>query len=238
MKSGIYMIKCRETGKVYIGHSLNMKSRYQTHLAHLKSGRHGNPHLLNSFKKYGKESLEFLIVEKCNSENLLEREYFWIDYFKSTNPKFGFNIMFNKKNEKQRFEICNSEIYRENMRFLVKKRWENPEYAKKNIEAIQNSHKERNQRGEVLSILTPESKKKSRASCSTPKFLKELSERSKRQLEDPEQRKIALKTLEEGRNNPLRIENLRKAKQCPEYKKMIAEKTRLSWIKRREKNVK
>lgn len=236
MKSGIYMIKCKETGKVYIGHSKNMKSRYQVHLSDMKNGRHGNLYMMNSFKKHGKEVFEFSIIEFVEPEKLIDREYFWIDFYKSTDCEKGFNIIYDNKREKLKNEKCNNLSYKINMRNIVKKRWEDPEYAKKNIEAIRKTHEERKSRGETISILTAESKKKSYDSCHTPEFLQGLSERGKKQLEDPEQRRIALKTLEEGRKNPIRLENLRKAKQDPEYKKMISEKTRISWIKRKEKN--
>lgn len=235
MKSGIYMIECKETGKMYIGQSVNMKRRYQKHLADLKNGVHGNPYLKHAFSKHGKNAFKFSILEHCEKDILLEREYFWIKHYDTTNSDKGFNIVFDYKREKDKAEKCNSLIYRDKMREISNKKWEDPEFSKRNIEAIQKTHRERKARGEPLSILTEKSKKKSRESCSTPEFLQGLSERGKKQLEDPEQRSIALKTLEEGRNNPLRLENLRKAKQDPEYKRMMAEKTRLSWIKRREK---
>lgn len=237
MKIGIYRMTCLVNGKNYIGKSKNLRSRIRQHKFRLRNGTHENPHLQNCFNKYGESKFEFEILEECNINELIDKEYFWINYYECTNSEKGFNIIYDSKREKNKTEVCNSETYRENMRILVNKRWEDPEYVQRNIESIQKAHEERKARGEILSILTPESKKKSRESCSTPEFLKGLSERGKKQLEDPEQRKIALKTLEEGRNNPLRLENLRKAKQDPEYKKMIAEKTRLSWIKRREKKV-
>lgn len=235
MKSGIYMITCNESKKVYIGSSRNMKSRYQVHLSDLKRGKHGNPYMVNVFKKYGKEAFNFSVLEYCGNEFLLDREYFWIDHYQSIDKDKGFNIIYDCKREKEKSEKCNSNEYRKKIGLISKNRWKDPEFAKKNIEAIQKAHKERANRGETLGCLSEEGKRKSRESCSTPEFFQGLSERGKKQLEDPEQRKIALKTLEEGRSNPLRLENLRKSKQNPEYKKMIAEKTRLSWIKRREK---
>lgn len=235
MKSGIYMITCVHTNKVYVGSSKNMKSRYQVHLSDLKRGKHGNPYMINAYNKYGKEAFKFSVLEYCVCEILLDREYFWINYYESTNPEKGFNIIFDFKREKNKLELCNSSIYREKMRKLASTRWEDPKFREKNIEGIRKAHKERAERGETLGCLSDEGKRKSRESCSTPEFLKGLSERGKKQLQDSKQREIALKTLEKGRNNPLRLENLRKAKQDPEYKKMIAEKTKLSWIKRRIK---
>ena len=232
MKSGIYMIRCKETGKIYIGKSVNVKSRYQCHLADLKREKHGNPYMQNAFQKHGKDAFEFIIVQYCEKEKLLEREYFWMEFYESRNPEKGFNIIFDCKKEQKKEEVTNTDLYKKNMADIVNKRWSDPKYAKKNIEAIQKAHEERKARGETLSCLTEESKKKAYESCHTEKFLKGLSERTYKQLEDPEYRALALKNLEKGRNSPItkeKIKKFRERQKTPEYKAMMAEKTRASW---------
>ena len=42
-KTGIYKISCTETDKVYIGESLKLDDRIQTHFAMLRSNSHHNP---------------------------------------------------------------------------------------------------------------------------------------------------------------------------------------------------
>jgi len=101
MKSGIYKITCKPTDKIYVGSSKNMKIRYRTHLSNLKSGRHGNPYMKNSYEKYGKEAFEFSILEYCEYENLLDREYFWINELNSTFSSIGFNIIYDFSREKK-----------------------------------------------------------------------------------------------------------------------------------------
>lgn len=255
MKSGIYKITCKPTGKIYIGLSKRMKSRFQKHLADLKNGIHGNPYMKNTYEKYGREAFEFSILEYCEPEVLYEREHFWINHLDSSNPDIGFNIIVDLKREKERLNKCNSKEYREKLGKISKKRWEDPEYAKMNIEAIRKTHKEREARGEVLSCLTPESKKKAYDSCHTPEFLKGLSERTYKQLEDPEYRALALKNLEKGRNNPITKVSMSKAKKKnwedpifrekmieagkakwkdPEFRKIHAEKTRQGKEKKRK----
>lgn len=234
MKSGIYMIKCKETQKVYIGRSVNMKSRYQTHLSDMKNGRHGNPYLLNCFKKHGKEAFEFSILETCEPINLLEREYFWINFYDSTNSKKGFNIIFDSNREKSQNEKCNTNEYRKKQSEISKKRWQDPEYAKKNLDAIRKGHEERKQKGEILSILTPESRKKSYDSCHTPEFLKGLSDRSKKQMQKPEQIAIATKNLIEGKKSPKLLENRRKTQQSQEFREKMSIISKAAWIKRKQ----
>lgn len=233
MKSGIYKITCKETGKIYIGLSKRMKSRFQKHLSDLKNGIHGNPYMKNIYNKYGKEAFEFSIVEYCDPEILYERENFWINHLNSSNPNIGFNIIVDPKREKEKLEKCNSILYKEKMRFISNKRWEDPDYANKNIKSIQKAHQERKEKGIPLAIHSEESKKKSYESCHTNEFLQGLSKRTLKQLENPEYRDLALKNLEKGRNNPIRLENIKKSNQSPEYRKMMSEKQKISHKKRK-----
>jgi group I intron endonuclease len=82
---GIYKIQNLVNGKVYIGQSLNVERRWRTE----RSFSGVNPHLKNSFKKYGMENFFFELIEE--TENLNEREIYWIDYYQSYDPKKGYN---------------------------------------------------------------------------------------------------------------------------------------------------
>lgn len=76
--AGIYTIKNNVTNKCYVGQSARMRKRIADHLNLLRSNRHPNPHLQNSFNKYGEEnfSYEFEIVCEDTSElNVLEEAY-------------------------------------------------------------------------------------------------------------------------------------------------------------------
>ena len=61
-------------------------------MSNLKGGKHGNERLSNEFKKYGCGSFYFVILERCPVELLDDRESFWVDYYQSTNPEYGYNI--------------------------------------------------------------------------------------------------------------------------------------------------
>jgi hypothetical protein len=79
-KSGIYMIIINN--KFYIGSSLCISKRLFCHRRRLKSGKHANVMLINSFNKYGKEACFFKILEYCERDVLLVREKFYIDLLK------------------------------------------------------------------------------------------------------------------------------------------------------------
>ncbi len=58
MKSGIYKIQHIASGRLYIGSSVNVMARLQTHTRALNNGYHSNKLLLNSYKKHGKSALD------------------------------------------------------------------------------------------------------------------------------------------------------------------------------------
>lgn len=93
----IYKITNLINNKVYIGQtSRTIEKRWKEHL------RHGfNPnnaeyqrHLYKSMRKYGKEAFTIETVESCDNDLMSERETFWVKFYNSTDPKFGYNLTF------------------------------------------------------------------------------------------------------------------------------------------------
>lgn len=83
MSSGIYKIVHKESGKVYIGQSIDMDRRIKAHSNWIKNPtRNINRHLYNYAKKYGVEGFELLVIEECDISVLDEREMYWFDEFK------------------------------------------------------------------------------------------------------------------------------------------------------------
>jgi group I intron endonuclease len=77
--SGIYKIINKTNGKYYIGSSINIKRRWSNHKDMLKRNIHPNSHLQSSWKKYGKDNFEFLIVETISPNLLVEVEQKYLD---------------------------------------------------------------------------------------------------------------------------------------------------------------
>lgn len=90
--SGIYKIINKQNGKIYIGQSVNIIKRLNAHKNTLKENKHNNIHLQNSYNKYGKDSFEYIIIEKCDENKLTERELYWINYYQSHDNELGYNI--------------------------------------------------------------------------------------------------------------------------------------------------
>lgn len=89
----IYCIKNIENNKVYIGSSLDIRKRFINHKLDLKKNNHTNTYLQNSYNKYGEKSFTISILEKCDKINIIEKEQYWMDYFKSYSSKIGYNIL-------------------------------------------------------------------------------------------------------------------------------------------------
>lgn len=84
--SGIYEIVHRPSQKRYIGSAVNIRRRWLEHKSQLRRVVHHSPYLQNSFIAYGEKEFDFLVIEKCEKENLIVREQFYID---SMAPEFN-----------------------------------------------------------------------------------------------------------------------------------------------------
>lgn len=109
MSSGIYLLRNKIDRKVYIGQSTNLTKRKRQHKNLMMSRKHFNEHLQNAYDKYGMV-FEFEIIEYADEDKLDELEMYWMDFFKSTNKKFGYNILkggtqFKKHSEESKDKI-------------------------------------------------------------------------------------------------------------------------------------
>ena len=94
MKGTVYKYTFSD-GKVYIGKSIHANLRKVEHFD--KTTGLANPRFYEAYKRLGKPSYEVLFEEDFG--NILEREVtlsgverYYIDYFRATDPDFGYNI--------------------------------------------------------------------------------------------------------------------------------------------------
>ena len=88
---GVYKIENKQNGKVYIGQSIDIKKRWASHLRELRKGIHDNIYLQDDWLIYGEGSFTFEIIKKCRSIKLDEIEKYYIDHYKATDRKYGYN---------------------------------------------------------------------------------------------------------------------------------------------------
>lgn len=79
---GIYIIKCLQENKVYIGSSKDISRRWINHKTALNNERHGNCELQLAWDAYGDESFIFDILEE--TEDIVIREQYWLDTYKDS----------------------------------------------------------------------------------------------------------------------------------------------------------
>ena len=92
--SGIYKIINKVNGKYYVGSTIHFWNRRRQHQLSLLSGLHHNPHLQNSWNKYGKENFIFRVIEKVPKEKLIEVEQKYLDIAKmETNKCYNQNFL-------------------------------------------------------------------------------------------------------------------------------------------------
>jgi group I intron endonuclease len=89
----VYCILNVLNGKKYIGSAINFRKRKNVHLHHLRNKTHHSISLQRSFNKHGENYFKFFILEDMISDELHHnREQFYIDFYKSANKLYGYNI--------------------------------------------------------------------------------------------------------------------------------------------------
>lgn len=127
--SGIYCIQNKINNKKYVGKAKDIYKRMKDHITRLnKKSKDENPHLINSWHKYGKENFEYFILEyvKLDDTLLRKRELHWQRKLEVTNRNKGYNIRLDSETG-----LIVSDETREKCRNSQIKRFENPEERKK-----------------------------------------------------------------------------------------------------------
>src|SRR4051812_49289219 len=90
--SGVYAILNIFDGKIYIGSSIYVKSRFAWHHRALINNKHHSILLQRAYNKYGNDNFIFFVIEI--TEDLLIREQYWMDRFCCYHPNSGYNLYF------------------------------------------------------------------------------------------------------------------------------------------------
>ena len=139
---GIYKILNIISDKVYIGQSIDIESRFSAHKHCALKVKEKHP-LYDSIRKYGIQAFEFIIFEKVdNILQLDEREQYWINYYKSNNKNYGYNLRLDCTNNRgcklseesrkifsnRQKKLCQDTDYIKNLSEKSKENWKNKEW--------------------------------------------------------------------------------------------------------------
>lgn len=224
----IYAIINLITKQMYIGSTINGRGRWFQHKSALKRGLHGNEYLQDSWKKYGEENFDFIILECIivdDKKYVLSREQYYIDKYDTMNRENGFN--------KSPADLENNPIPEEtrkkiSLKRIGKKLKLTPEQRKKWSEMRKgenNSFYGKKHSKETLRILSEKASKRTREKNSF--YGKKHTEETKKKIAEKLKGKSYL--TEEGRK---RISEANKNKIITEeYSKKLSEAN----IRRRER---
>ena len=90
MISGIYQIRNSVNGKLYVGSSMDVRSRWATHRRELARGTHHSIKLQRAWNKYGCDSFALDVLIVCSQDMLLFYEQRAIDAYRCVAT--GYNI--------------------------------------------------------------------------------------------------------------------------------------------------
>lgn len=80
---GIYGIQNIVNNHIYIGKTgMNFGDRWDAHRALLRGGKHFNQYLQRSWDKYGEDNFDFIIIEECMTEELDDKERYYIQLYR------------------------------------------------------------------------------------------------------------------------------------------------------------
>lgn len=100
--SGVYVIRCNENNKVYVGSSIKLSNRLGAHWTRLRSGYHEIPALQEDFTKLGEESFCFEIYP-CEPSQLISTEQTVIKVLNASDPASGYNTV---GDDRRSFQKC------------------------------------------------------------------------------------------------------------------------------------
>ena len=88
----IYKITNILNNKVYIGQTIRpVEQRFKRHINDAINNKL-NTHFANAIRKYGKENFTIEIIDSADKQWVLDNlEQYWIIYYNSTDPNYGYN---------------------------------------------------------------------------------------------------------------------------------------------------
>lgn len=85
----IYILQNKINNKIYIGQTIDFEARLERHIRGAKKDLR---HLYCAIRKYGWHNFNYFIIEEIDLLEINEAECFWIDYFRSWDRAFGYNL--------------------------------------------------------------------------------------------------------------------------------------------------
>lgn len=128
MTTGIYKITNLVSGKHYIGQSIHIETRWKEHQRASTASKRAFPILYNDIQKYGVENFSFEILKRCEKEQLIFWEEYYIRLYKSMYPH-GYNLCKIVNKISYQFRILSEQQVKELILLLKEDKKTNKELA-------------------------------------------------------------------------------------------------------------
>jgi len=93
VKSGVYQIILKEDGRSYIGSSIDIEARWKRHKESARLYPKTGQVIARAIAKYGADQFNWVVLETCDEEQLLDREQYWLDSVRPfADENNGFNV--------------------------------------------------------------------------------------------------------------------------------------------------
>lgn len=266
--TGVYKITNTVNGKVYVGStaSNSVEKRIAEHLRQLRSSRHHNRHLQSAWGKYGEQAFTANVIKRCSPETCIQVEQEYIDFYKSSNPDFGYNISPTAGNtrgvkyppevrrkvseairlaytrpdvKESRRAMLNREEYKLNHVQAMKRVMSDPSYKEK----MSNSCKVAQQRPDVKArvmarLLLAVSKPEYREKQRVLSTGRKHSEETKQKMRDSNTEEVKYRKGSHNRGKKLSEETKEKMRKpkSEQTRKNMSEAAKQGWVKRKAKN--
>ncbi|MDK2013526.1 MULTISPECIES: GIY-YIG nuclease family protein [unclassified Deinococcus] len=90
--AGVYAIQNTETGRVYVGSSVNLAQRIHAHTRGLQRGMSSNPGIQADVRLYGPDAFVIVVLERVlHTHELAAREAHWAQVLQAFAPDVGYN---------------------------------------------------------------------------------------------------------------------------------------------------
>jgi group I intron endonuclease len=176
-KSGIYAIRNKQNGKLYIGSTgRTFRIRWKEHRSKLRAGTHWNTPLQAAWNKYGEDGFAFEVLEiitERSAERIIEREQYWLDVHENKPRCSTYNIrpqadscLGYEMPRERRQEISQrvsdywqSEQNRNRMSEAMRETWARPDYRQAKSEAAKRQWADPKQRQKKVAGIKAHSNK-------------------------------------------------------------------------------
>src|SRR4051812_47590414 len=91
-KMVIYKATNTVNQKVYIGKTMGFLARRKRQHKNDAFTQNSRRHFAKSLRKYGWDAFSWEVIDTgANNEELIEKEKYWIRFYRANNPDFGYN---------------------------------------------------------------------------------------------------------------------------------------------------